>query len=71
VVITSNGQPVALLLDIQGVSARSAESLMRSVVALKAQASLQNATSSNGVAGLTMSEIDAEIAAARRERRKK
>jgi hypothetical protein len=65
-VITSGGQPIALLLDIQGVSAGSAESLMRSIKALKAQASLQKTSPSN----LTMSDIDAEIAAARRERKK-
>ena len=69
-VITSNGQPMALLLDIHGVSPGSAEALMRSVIALKAQAALQNNSAANGTSALSMSEIDSEIAAARRERKK-
>jgi hypothetical protein len=68
-VITSDGQPVALLLDIHGVSAGSTEALMRSVIALKAQAALQKSSAANGASALSMSEIDAEIAAARRERK--
>jgi antitoxin (DNA-binding transcriptional repressor) of toxin-antitoxin stability system len=66
VVITSGGQPVALLLDIQGVSAGSTEALVRSIAALKAQSFLQK----NSAAGLTMPDIDVEIADVRRERKK-
>lgn len=69
-VITSDGQPVALLLDIHGVSAGSTEALMRSIMALKAQAALQNSSAANGASTLSMSDIDAEIAAVRRKRKK-
>jgi hypothetical protein len=69
-VITSAGQPVALLLDLGGVSITSAQSLLRSVSALKAQAALQAASAANGIDGLTMPEIDAEILTARRARKK-
>ncbi len=70
-VITSDGKPVALVMDIEGVSVGSAEALMRSVTALKAQAALQQTSASIGTDTMTMSDIDAEIAATRRDRRKK
>jgi hypothetical protein len=44
---------------------------VRSVRALQAQAGLQQAAAVSGTAGLSMSDIDAEIAASRRTRRRK
>ena len=70
-VITSKGQPVAVLLRIAATSLESTCALLRSVRALQAQATLQQAAAANGTAGLPMSDIDAEIAAARRARRRK
>ena len=70
-IITSKGQPVAVLLRIAAVSVESTRSLLLSVRALQAQAALQQAGVANGTAALTMSDIDAEIAAARRARRRK
>jgi prevent-host-death family protein len=70
-VVTSNGQPVAVLMRIAPASVESTRALMRSVRALQAQAALQNAAPANGMAGLSMSDIDAEIAASRRARRRK
>jgi prevent-host-death family protein len=70
-IITSKGQPVAVLLRIAAASVESTRSLLRSVRALQAQASLQQAAAANGTAGLSLSDIDAEIAAARRARRRK
>ena len=70
-VITSKGQPVAVLLRIAAASVESTRALVRSVRALQAQAALQQAAAANGTAGLSMSDIDAEIAAARRTRRRK
>jgi antitoxin (DNA-binding transcriptional repressor) of toxin-antitoxin stability system len=70
-IITSKGQPVAVLLRIAAASVESTRSLLRSVRALQAQAALQQAAAANGTAGLTLSDIDAEIAAARRARRRK
>lgn len=70
-VITSKGQPVAVLLRIAATSVESTRALLRSVRALQAQAALQQAAAANGTAGMSLSEIDAEIAAARRSRRRK
>jgi prevent-host-death family protein len=70
-VITSKGQPVAVLLRIAATSVESTRVLLRSLRALQAQAALQQAAAANGTVGLSMSEIDAEIAAARRSRRRK
>lgn len=69
-VVTSKGQPVAVLLRIASASVESTRTLLRSVRALQAQASLQQAAAS-GAAELSMSDIDAEITAARLARRRK
>ena len=70
-VITAKGQPVAVLLRIAAASVESTRALVRSVRALQAQAALQQAAVANGTSGLSLSDIDAEIAAARRSRRRK
>lgn len=70
-IITANGRPVAVLLRIAAASVQSARSLARSVRALQAQATLLQTATANGPTGLSMSGIDAEIAAARRARRRK
>ena len=70
-IITSQGQPVAVLLRIATASVESTRSLVRSVRALQAQAALQQAAAANGTADLSVSDIDAEIASARRARRRK
>jgi PHD/YefM family antitoxin component YafN of YafNO toxin-antitoxin module len=70
-VITAKGRPVAVLLRIAAASLDSTRSLLRSVRALQAQAALQQTAATNGTADLSMSDIDAEISAARRARRRK
>ena len=70
-VITSNGKPVAVLLRIAATSVESTQALLRSFRALQAQAALHQASEVNGTADLSMSDIDAEIASARRARRRK
>ncbi len=70
-IITSKGRPVAVLLRIAAASLESTRALVRSVRALQAQAALQQGAAANGTANLSMSDIDAEIAAARRNRRRK
>jgi prevent-host-death family protein len=70
-VVTSKGQPVAVLMRIASASVESTRAILRSVRALQAQASLQQAAASSGTAGLSMPDIDAEIAASRRARRRK
>jgi len=70
-VVTSKGQPVALLMRIASASVDSTRALLRSVRALQAQAGLQQAAAASGASELSMSDIDAEIAANRRARRRK
>ena len=70
-VITAKGRPVALLLHIAAASVESTRSIARSVRALQAQAALQQTALASGASGLSMPDIDAEIAAARRVRRRK
>lgn len=70
-VVTSQGQPIALLVPIDAESLEPTLSTLRSLRAVQAQAALQKAAERNGTASLTMAEIDAEIAAARRARHRK
>lgn len=68
VIVTSNGQPVALVLAVGPQSLEATQSMVRSVRALQAQAAMQHASAGNPE--LSDAEIDAEIAAARKQRRK-
>ena len=70
-VVTSKGQPVAVLLRIASASVDSTRALLRSVRALQAQSALQQAAVAEGTADLSLSEIEAQIAASRRARRRK
>lgn len=70
-IVTSQGQPIAVLLSIDAESLEPTLSTLRSVRALQAQASLQKGASANGTEKLTMADIDAEIVAARCARRRK
>jgi len=70
-VITAQGQPVAVLLRIASASVESTRALVRSGRALQAQSALHQAAAVGGVSGLGMAEVDAEIAATRRARRRK
>jgi PHD/YefM family antitoxin component YafN of YafNO toxin-antitoxin module len=69
-VVTSEGEPVAVLMRVAPDSLESTRALLRSVRALQAQANLQQAAVSNGTAGLSLPDIDAEITATRRARQK-
>ena len=68
-VVTAEGEPVAVLLPVDARSLEPVLSMVRSVRALQAQAALQTAARAHGTDQLNMDEIDAEIAAARRVRR--
>lgn len=70
-VITSKGKAVALLLKVAESSIDSTQSLVRSVRALQAQSALQREATVNGTVGISESDIDREILAARRGRRRK
>ena len=69
-VVTEQGEPVAVLLPIDAKSLEPTLSTLRSVRALRAQAALQEAARQNSTHELTIAEIDEEIAAARQARRK-
>jgi prevent-host-death family protein len=69
-VVTEQGEPVAVLLPIDARSLEPTLSTLRSVRALQAQAALQEAARQNSTHQLTMADIDKEIAAAREARRK-
>jgi len=70
-IVTSQGQPVAVLLPINAKSLESTLAALRSVRAVQAQAALQQAADANGTSGLSKDEIDAEIIAARQNRHRK
>lgn len=70
-VITSRGHPVAVLVRIAATSLESTRAMVRSVRALQAQGALQEAAAAHGTGELSMAEMDAEITAARRARRRK
>jgi antitoxin (DNA-binding transcriptional repressor) of toxin-antitoxin stability system len=69
-VVTSQGQPVAVLLPTDARSLDATLSTLRSVRALQAQRSLQQAAEENGTSELSIADIEMEISAARRARRK-
>ncbi len=68
-VVTAEGEPVAVLVSVDAKSLEPTLSTLRSLRALQAQAALQKSAMENGTSRLTMDEIDAEIAAVRRARR--
>jgi prevent-host-death family protein len=70
-VVTSKGRPVAVLMRLASASVESTRALLRSVRALQAQAGLQEAAAASGAAELSLSDIDSEISASRRARRRK
>jgi prevent-host-death family protein len=71
VVVTSEGEPLAVLLPVDAATLQPTLSTLRSVRALRAQAALHKAAAENGTDKLTMDDIDSEITAARRARRTK
>jgi PHD/YefM family antitoxin component YafN of YafNO toxin-antitoxin module len=70
-IVTSQGQPVAVLLPISAKSLEPTLSALRSVRAVQAQLALQQAADANGTSDLSMDDIDAEIVAARQTRHRK
>jgi PHD/YefM family antitoxin component YafN of YafNO toxin-antitoxin module len=68
IVITSNGRPSAIMLDVDGSSLEETLLDLRRLAAKRALRELQTASVTNGNSKMNMEEIDAEIAASRRER---
>ncbi|MCY3793019.1 MAG: type II toxin-antitoxin system Phd/YefM family antitoxin [Gammaproteobacteria bacterium] len=69
-VVTSNGKPIALLSATSDETLEESLGAIRRARAQSAVAAMQQASFKAGTDRLSMKEIDAEIRAARRERRK-
>jgi antitoxin (DNA-binding transcriptional repressor) of toxin-antitoxin stability system len=69
-VVTAKGRPVAILTPTSADALPATLAALRSARALQAMSALQETAETNGTARLSMTDIDAEIAAARRARRK-
>ena len=70
VAIVSNGEPRALMLEIEGGDVDAALQLVRRVRAQMALSRLRADVTRRGAGQLTEDDIEAEIAAARAERRR-
>lgn len=71
IIVTNNGKPAALMLEINESTLESVLTDLRKMRAKRAVTELQRAAKENGTSEMTMDEIDAEIADTRKERRKK
>jgi antitoxin (DNA-binding transcriptional repressor) of toxin-antitoxin stability system len=68
-IVTSNGKPVAILAAVDERDLEQSIAAIRQAGVLEALQAIQLESVSNGTDGMTMEQIDAEIAAARLERR--
>ena len=69
VVITNNGRPQALMIQVDAQTLEETLAAVRQANAQRSLARLQADSVAAGLDAMTMDEIDAEIAAARSERR--
>lgn len=69
-VVTSNGKPVAVLSSVSGDSVENALATLRRARAMAAVEAIQSRSLKAGADGIAAREIDAEIAAVRKERRR-
>jgi antitoxin (DNA-binding transcriptional repressor) of toxin-antitoxin stability system len=67
-IITSNGRPVAILASVNESNLEESLSAFRQARAVDAVAALQSASVIRGTDGLSMDEIDAEVASVRENR---
>jgi antitoxin (DNA-binding transcriptional repressor) of toxin-antitoxin stability system len=70
-VITNNGQPQAILIKVDASSFESALSMLQQLEFAQAIANMQQESLRNGNSNMTLDEINAEIAATRREMAKR
>ena len=68
-VVTSNGQPVALMLPVSGDDLEEGIRIIRSARLRKTIRAIQRESVEKGTDKMTMAEIDEEVRQARRERR--
>ena len=71
VVITNNGKPTALMIDIADNNLEEVLAAVRQAQALRALKRLQADSLRKGLDGLTEEDIETEISAARKERKRK
>jgi len=71
IVVTNNGKPAAFMVAVDENSLEETLEDWRRVVSLRALRDLQQQAQENGLSDMTLDEINAEIAASRRERREK
>jgi len=70
-VLTNNGKPQALILKIDENSFEKTLSLLQKLEFMQVLTEIRLAAIQNGTANMSLDEINAEIAAARKERKKK
>jgi antitoxin (DNA-binding transcriptional repressor) of toxin-antitoxin stability system len=70
VVVTSNGRPIAILSTVNESNLEESLSAIRQARAVEAVMSLQRRSVERGTDGITLEEIDAEIKAVRRKRKR-
>jgi PHD/YefM family antitoxin component YafN of YafNO toxin-antitoxin module len=70
-VITNNGQPQAILVKVDAASFENTLSLLQKLEFMQNLAEMRLTSRQNGNSNMTLDEINAEIAAARVERKKK
>ncbi len=70
IIITSNGRPVAILSAVNESNLEESLSAFRQARSVDAVADLQRRSVQEGKANLSMDEIEAEILAVRKQRRK-
>ena len=70
-VLTNNGKPQALILKIDGESFERTLSLLQKLELMQTLSEMQLVSLQKGNAGMSLDEINAEISAARKDRKKK
>jgi prevent-host-death family protein len=70
IVVTSNGKPIAVLSSVSEDTLETALSAIRKARAVTAVEAMQRASAEAGTDRLTEKEIEAEIAAVRKKRRR-
>ena len=71
IIITSKGKPKALMIQVNEADFEETLNDLRQVRGLRALRALQSQAKANGLSDMTLDDINAEIAEARRESREK
>jgi PHD/YefM family antitoxin component YafN of YafNO toxin-antitoxin module len=71
IVVTSNGKPKAIMIRVGETDFEETLSIINQIKLAKAINNIRAAAERNGVADMTMEEIDAEIRQSRKERRER